>query len=161
MAARDLSLLGAHTLYCRPGSCPTHLVAGCWVTECMNKWASASLGCVCGGERERERERPSLFPWDYISLGVGQTRCFFKGANQLPKLLQAWYGYTSQRIPSFPRLDWPASLVKHFPQCHFNFCCACACLPLLLPDNLVPEWGREECKYSWQRNAVIPWGMKL
>ena len=34
-------------------------------------------------ERERERNQAPSFPWDYISLGVGQTRCLFKMTNRL------------------------------------------------------------------------------
>ena len=37
-----------------------------------------------GREREGERECTYLFPWDYISFGVGWTRWFFKMTIELP-----------------------------------------------------------------------------
>lgn len=39
--------------------------------------------------RETQRERESLFPWGYISLSLGGTRCLFKMTNELPRLLWA------------------------------------------------------------------------
>ena len=69
-----------------------------------------------------EQERTSVFPWDYISLGMGWTRYFFKITNQLPKFLCTLGGFISQPIPSFPRLDGLASLVQYPPPpCHFDF----------------------------------------
>ena len=62
-----------------------------------------------------EQERTSVFPWDYISLGMGWTRYFFKITNQLPKFLCTLGGFISQPIPSFPRLDGLASLVQYPP----------------------------------------------
>ena len=62
-------------------------------------------------ERERERESTSLLLWDYISLGLGWTRCFFQRSNQFPRLLQAlqWVhplvrltGLFSQAPPAAP-----------------------------------------------------------
>ena len=41
-----------------------------------------------GVGRERERERASLFLWDYTSLGLGWTKGFFKMTKQFPQLLQ-------------------------------------------------------------------------
>ena len=42
----------------------------------------APCKCRSLGEREREREREresaSLFPWEYISLGLEKTRSLFK-----------------------------------------------------------------------------------
>ena len=55
-----------------------HMLAG--ERECVN----ARLTCVLGG-RERERKRTSLFPWDYIGLGLGQTRCSFKKPINFPR----------------------------------------------------------------------------
>ena len=45
-------------------------------------------------ERERERVRAPLFPCDYISLGLGWTRCFFKRTNRFFKLLWALDRFT-------------------------------------------------------------------
>ena len=45
---------------------------------------------IRGREREKESEHTSLFTWDYICLGLGWTRCFFKIINQFPKLLWAF-----------------------------------------------------------------------
>ena len=39
------------------------------------------------GSWAREKEWHSLFPSDYVSLGLGQIRCFFKITNALPKIL--------------------------------------------------------------------------
>ena len=47
------------------------------------------------------RERTSLFPWDYISLGLGWTKCILKMTNQIPKLPWVLEEPTSQPIPSF------------------------------------------------------------
>ena len=35
-------------------------------------------------ERERDRVTASLFPWDYIRLCLGWTRCFFKEPINFP-----------------------------------------------------------------------------
>ena len=42
----------------------------------------------------QERKRASLFPWDYTSLDLRWTRCFFKMTNQFPRFLQLWDGST-------------------------------------------------------------------
>ena len=75
--------------------------------------------------------------------GMGWTRCFLKVTKQLPKLLSALGGSTSQPISSFPRLDWQASLVQHLPLCHFDFHGTCACLPLSQPQSDTRERGEE------------------
>ena len=48
--------------------------------ECESSWVG------------RERERASSFPWDYISLGLGQTRCFLKRTKELSKPLRLFIG---------------------------------------------------------------------
>ena len=63
-------------------------------------WTQRACALLDGRERrekEREsqkegaRENASSFPWDYSSLGLGGTRCFYnKMTDQLPKLSQAF-----------------------------------------------------------------------
>ena len=78
--------------------------------ECMNE----------RGEHMFPSERGHFFiKLSYIISGLGQTRLFFKITNQLPKLSQTLDGSTSQLIPSFLRLDWQASMVKHLPLAPF------------------------------------------
>ena len=52
------------------------------------------------------------------------------GADQV--LSHALGGSTSRPMPSFPRLDWQASLDQHLPLHHFDFYGAYACLLLVL-----------------------------
>ena len=81
-------------------------------------------------------QRASLFPWDYLSLGMGWTRCFLKMTSQLPKLLCTLSVSTSQPILSFPTSDRQVSLVQYLPLCHVDLYGPCACLPLEPP----PVW---------------------
>ena len=45
--------------------------------KCVTRWVS-------------ERERASLLLWDSISLGLGQSRYFYKLANEIPKFSWAF-----------------------------------------------------------------------
>ena len=82
-----------------PDSCQVHVVPRSQARESVQmQGASASPG--------RQEKRDSLLPWDYITLGLGWTMCFFKRTNQLPKLSQAFWW-----VHSLVRLE--ASVVKH------------------------------------------------
>ena len=72
-----------------------------------------------------KRER-FFVPWADFSLGVGQTRCFLKMTNRLPKLLHA-----TGRLDFFPQVGLMASFVQHLPLCPFDFYGTCAFLPLV------------------------------
>ena len=77
--------------------------------------------CECGSHKGE-----SLFPWDYISLGLGWTRCPFKRTNQLASLPHALDGFTP--------LGSLTSLYDLAP-------------PSVPPSNPVPEVGREESSF--------------
>lgn len=96
--------------------------------------------CVEGG-MGRERYWAPLFPWDYVSLDLGWTRCFFKLTNELPNFHRLSDGSTSW-------LDLQVSLVKHLPLC-----------PLTI--RLGPGERKGGVLIPWQCKAVIPWSMKL
>ena len=100
----------------------------------------------CGSQaRDRDKERASLLSWDYISLGLGWTRYFFKIANQLPKLLQFFFFLIG---PSFGWTDkplWPRS----FPCTILTYLCMC-----FSPRNLVPDG--EESFNSLVRAMIRP-----
>ena len=68
-----------------PRSCQTHVVMCPLIRQSWNKQGKSQ-----SHERGRGEEgaggRASLFPRDYISLGLEQTRCFYKRTNQFPKL---------------------------------------------------------------------------
>ena len=74
-------------------------------------------------EKERDRERPSLFFWDYISLGLGQNRSDLKITN----------------FPSFHRL-W----MGLHPRARLAGLYGPACPPTP-PSNSVSKGGRVEC----------------
>ena len=73
--------------------------------ECVSgvawPWATRLTGPRSHGERTHERReqirvtRVSLFPWDYISLGLGWTRCLFKMTNQFLQYPRALDGFTT------------------------------------------------------------------
>lgn len=73
----------------------------------MDKWASASWG---GREREREeteREQQgsaSLFPWDYICLGLGGVRSLFQKNQSTSEASAGFGGAHALANPLFPRL---------------------------------------------------------
>ena len=66
---------------------PGHMATG--------RTGAGTSECVCHQVRERDSacEHASLFPSDYISLGLEKTRNFFKLANKFPKFLQALDGF--------------------------------------------------------------------
>ena len=115
---------------------------------------------------QRARQ-PYLFPWVYISLGVGRTRCFLKMTNQLPQILHTFGGSTSPPISSFPRLNekplWSSTLPCH----HFDFYYPCACLPKVPPptSGTLGVGGRALCVLSVRttpcchlsRGGDVPW----
>ena len=100
-----------------PCGCQHHTAVWSWVrmrtpmVKCITKWARERgreapfwrpwatwlLGPHGHGENRRghcasvghKPARASLFPWVYIRLGVGQTRCFLKMSSQLSKLSSA------------------------------------------------------------------------
>ena len=60
------------------------LCASGWESVHVNSsgWETAHVNQVgTGHHKERERETASLFHWDYISLGLGWTRCLSKMTN--------------------------------------------------------------------------------
>ena len=122
------------------------------------------------GSRVRKRESASLFLWDYIILGLGQTRSFFKITNPLPKLSEASDVSTSW-------FDWRASTVNHLPLCHFDFYCACA-YSLASPQQTSTGGGEggmlilgqailwspglcEAVASRWSKQAYAPWLIML
>ena len=88
-----------------------------------------------------EQDQKSFFDsLGYIRFDVGLIRCFLKMNNQLPKLLHASGGHTSQPIPSLPCLTARHLWSSTFLQCHFDLCGTYVCLLLVTSEIQYQSW---------------------
>ena len=89
-----------------------------WLLRSRGTWREQVKNCTsCRSWDKTLSKSRFLVHQVYIGLGVGRTRCFLKMTNQLPKLVHACAYFPTNLF--FPRLAWQASLVQHYPLCHF------------------------------------------